>query len=75
MVATQVSQREAVAGTMVHVAGFNHNVVLMGSNQGDALAVVDANLYPKIIKIYHSIVIVAIQVQHQWCLELHKIKI
>ena len=74
MVATQVSHREAVAGTMVNVAGFNHNVVLMGSSKGEALAVVDANLYPQIIKIYYSIVIVAIQVQHQWCLDLHKIK-
>ena len=61
--------------TMANVADFNHNVVLMGSSKGEALAVVDANLYPKIIKICHNIVIVVIQVQHQWCLDLHKIKI
>ena len=60
---------------MANVAGFNHNVVLMGSSKGEALAVVDANLYPQIIKIYHSTVIVLIQVQRQWCLDLHKIRI
>ena len=74
MVATQVSHREAVVGTMVNVVGFNHNVVLMGSSKGEVTVVVVVNLYPQTIKIHHSTVIVLIQAQRQWCLGLHKIK-
>ena len=59
---------------MVHVADFNHNVVLMVFSKGEVTVVVVVSLYPKIIKIYHSTVIVLIQVQRQWCLDLHKIK-
>ena len=74
MVAIQVSHKEVVEVTMANVADFNHNVVHMGFSSVEALAVVVANLYPPIIKIYHNIATVHIQVQHQWCLDLHKIK-
>ena len=81
VVVIQISPREAVVGTMANVADFshnvadfNHNVVHMGFSSKEALAAVVANLYPPIIRIYHNIATVHIQVQHQWCLDLHKIK-
>ena len=73
-VAIQVSLREAVGVTMANVADSNHDVVHTGFSSVEALAVAVANLYPPIIRIYHSIIIVHIQVQHQRCLDLHKIK-
>ena len=81
MVAIQISPREAVAGTMANVAGFshnvadfNHNVVHLGFSSVEVLDVVVASLYHPTIKIYHNIVIVVTPVQHQWCLDRHKIK-
>ena len=75
MVVTQVSHREVVAVTMANVAEFNHNVVLMVISKGEVTVVVVVNLYPPIIKICHSTVIVLTLVQRQWCLDQRKIKI